>query len=66
MMADLGFKAEDDYLANLMDHFASFDADGDGLLGYPEFVNLWTHLGQPIPPDPAFSDTTTGAFPYNP
>ena len=45
MMARLGFKAEPDYLAKLMELFGTFDESGDDRLSFEEFVQLWDHLG---------------------
>eukprot|EP01048_Picozoa_sp_COSAG05_P018180 COSAG05_NODE_2612_length_2837_cov_2.529584_3_plen_264_part_00 len=49
-----------------MEHFASFDTDGDGLIGFLEFTQLWEHLGQPLPdaaatPPPSEAGADTGA-----
>ena len=44
MMQDLGYEVESEYVAGVMRSFASWDEDGDGVLGFDEFVQLWAHL----------------------
>lgn len=45
MMGVLGYKTSDDYVAQTMDLFGDYDADGDGMVQIEEFEALWKHLG---------------------
>ena len=41
MMKGLGYKTDPDYIGGLMQMFAVFDTNGDGVIGFDEFKLLW-------------------------
>ena len=45
MMVTLGYKANSDYVTQLLDTFGSYDVDDDGVIEPAEFKMLWEHLG---------------------
>ena len=53
MMQSLGYKADEGYLNNMMEAFASFDDDDSGLIEPHEFELLYAHLvcARPLPID---------------
>ena len=57
MMEDIGYEADDDYIAGTLDVFGKFDTDGGGTIGMSEFAALWKHLA----PDKILMDHTMDA-----
>jgi Ca2+-binding EF-hand superfamily protein len=45
MMTSLGYKANSDYVTQLLETFGNYDADGDGVIGAPHCIfSLATHF----------------------
>lgn len=49
MIQTLGYHVNTDYLAQTMNLFGEFDKDGDKVIQFGEFEELWTHLNAGMP-----------------
>ena len=45
MVRQLGYDADEEYVASLLETFGEFDADSDGTISLDEFEALFSHLG---------------------